>query len=170
LINPISYCIIKSWKIFSSKRRNKSAHLIDDNSQRPNIAFIIVFLPFPYLRTGIVGSTSLGGSKSIISYFRNVQIPYLSRTSHVKYVCTFHISMYDIVFMQPLQPFQKLMCRLPNKLLIETTATILLCPPVYFSFKISPISVLHYNAKGLNLGHIEGTFVRYHVWHIDGSK
>jgi hypothetical protein len=62
----------QSRKIFGPERRSQRAHLIDDASQGPNIALVVVLKSLPYLGTGVVGRTGLSGGEAIICNFGDI--------------------------------------------------------------------------------------------------
>ncbi len=56
----------EAWIVFCPEGRQESAHLIDDATQSPDVALIVILFVFPDFRTGVVGGSSLRCSKSIV--------------------------------------------------------------------------------------------------------
>ena len=61
VVVPQDHFAAESREIFGKKRWSQSGEFIEQTSQRPDINPSVIFLIVPYLRTGVVGRTRLGG-------------------------------------------------------------------------------------------------------------
>jgi len=94
---PLDYFFKQSLHIVSSEGRYQTAHLVEDASQAPNVAFDIVRHVFPDLRTRVVGRTCLGIAKTFFRNLTDVEVSQLGL--HIlkeKDIRTFHVPMQDL--------------------------------------------------------------------------
>jgi hypothetical protein len=89
--------ISESLHILCLKRYLKCGHFIDDNSQRPNIRFGVIWLLVPDFWTRIVRGARLGIQESLFGNFRHVEVSQFGLTFLVqKYVGRLHVSVQDL--------------------------------------------------------------------------
>ena len=65
--------------VICTERRHKSAHLVRDTAQRPDVRLQVVGLVLPDLGTGVVGSSRLRVQQSLLGDFGYVEIAKLRR-------------------------------------------------------------------------------------------
>lgn len=64
--------LIESVHVVCLEGRFQSAHFIENTTQRPDIAFRVVRLVFPYFGRGVIGRTCLRVQHSSFRYFAHV--------------------------------------------------------------------------------------------------
>ena len=101
----------------SSERWSQHCHLIEDTSQRPNIAFVVVRFLIPHLRRGVVRRSSLGDSERIDQMFGDIQITNFGNFAVEEDVGRFDISVDDVSFMKFSQSLENVVCNFPDLLL-----------------------------------------------------
>ncbi len=99
-------CLSPEWRLLY-------CHLVEYTTQRPNIAFEVVWLFAPYFRWGIIRSSCLSDSKWVFQVFSNIEIPNFSNSIVEKDIGRLHISVNDVGFMQFIQSFQTLVSHIP---------------------------------------------------------
>jgi hypothetical protein len=105
----------------TNEGRLLNCHLIEDASQRPNVAFSAIRFFLPHLWTGIVGSASLSASHSTGGDNRHIHVCqfHLRLVFGEEDVGTLDIPMQNIHVVQHRETFEGLVGDLPNGVLID---------------------------------------------------
>jgi hypothetical protein len=94
----------------------------------------------------------LGASEAIIREFRDIEVADLGDSSNVEDIGAFQIAMDDVIFMQAAESLEDGEGRSPYELFLESFWQMHLYSLLDHALEISPIRVLHDNAKCLRLG------------------
>lgn len=113
------YLSVEPLHVPRLERRAKRAHLVDCAPKRPDIAFAIVGLISPDLRTGVIGSPRLRICQAPLQDLRHVQISELIVASGDKYVRALQIPVHDLQVVQHLQPIQQMVDYAPQLVLVQ---------------------------------------------------
>lgn len=139
---PLDDFLVEALHVVCAKGWNKSAHLIQDAAQRPNITLGIVGHVAPYLGACVVRRACLCVTEAFLDYFRNVEIAQFSlHISVEKDIGTFHVSVQDFPIVQSLETTNNLYEDVPYLLLLDVGLPLLIA--AYLLEHVAVVGVLH---------------------------
>ena len=89
-----------------SEGRPQHGHLIENATQRPDIAFVVIGLFVPDFRRGVIGSTGLGDGELVDEMFGDVEVSDFCDFIMKEDVGWFDISVDNISLVEFIQSFQ----------------------------------------------------------------
>jgi hypothetical protein len=119
-INASKDFLIETLHVFRSEGRLQGDCFIEDASQRPDVALMIVRLISPNFWTRIIWGPSLGVQQSLLCYLGNVHIPKLGGAVFVQEdIGALQVSVEDQNLVQAFQTSNNLDEHLPDVVLFK---------------------------------------------------
>ena len=118
LIDTSEDFAVEASHIICSEWRPERDRLIQNATQRPNIALHVVGLVTPHLWTRIVWRSGLSVKKASLGDFGNIHVTELRLAIFVEeHICTLQISVENVSVMKSLQSFDNENENFPNVVL-----------------------------------------------------